>query len=195
MGKRVVVVASGATEQKALPHLCRHLSGDDVQLLKVVTPPGHKQIRPALATQLIRAAWFGWAHAGGADKFVVLLDADAHDPEVVAGPVREACGGMQDIPVPICVTAAQRHLEAWFFADPVGLRRHLSNRALGNIRDAPDQMENPKQHLRNLLAPDFYTSLRAGAIAADLDPAAIEDRSPSFKRLAAAMRNGLPPRA
>ncbi|MGH9483269.1 MAG: hypothetical protein ACRD1L_14370, partial [Terriglobales bacterium] len=86
------------------------------------------------------------------------------------------------------IAVAQRHLEAWFFADAASLRSHLGDRSLGSIGDQPDAMENPKSKLVSLVAP--YTARRAGEIAAALDPAVIRGRSPSFAAFIAALRNG-----
>lgn len=100
------------------------------------------------------------------------------------------------MPVPIVATAAKWHLEAWFFADAAGLRARLG-RSLGAVDPSkPDEIQNPKHHLMQLLASVAYTSRVADSIARALSVAKIRENSPSFRRLEEAMRNGrVEPRA
>ncbi len=84
---------------------------------------------------------------------------------------------------------AQWHLEAWYFADATNLREYL-HRDLGSVdASKPDEIENPKLHLTNLL-PQFYTSRVSEEIAEVLKPQTIEGRSPSFKRFVEVVKNG-----
>ena len=145
-----------------------------------------------MAERLIKAAWYANA-AAPPDKFVVLLDTDGKAPDEVTGPFRgelpERLSG--DIGPPVLVTYAQQHLEAWFFADAANLRRWLDGRALGSVdASRPDEIQNPKQHLKNLLPSRFYTSRTAEEIASELDAQNIVQRSPSFRKFVEAVVNG-----
>lgn len=87
-------------------------------------------------------------------------------------------------------TYAQRHLEAWFFADARGLRKYLERNLADVDASRPDLIENPKLHLKHLLANQLYTSEVAERISYTLDAAAIAERSASFGRFLATIRNG-----
>jgi len=186
--KRVVVIASGETERKALPSLLAHLAEESILLSDVRTPPHHRKLDAPMAARLVAAAH--WSSIPRPDKFVVLVDADGQDPLAIAPAMqRELAGLCQVISIPILVTAAKWHLEAWFFADGPGLRAFLA-RDLGNVDGSnPDAIANPKAHLKNLFA-QTYTARIAGLIAGALSAVAIRQTSPSFRRFEAAIRNG-----
>ena len=64
-------------------------------------------------------------------------------------------------------------------------------RELGAIDlSQPDQIENPKLHLKHLLHDRVYTARVSEEIARRLAPASIIQRSPSFSRFVAAVTNG-----
>ena len=141
-----------------------------------------------MADKLIKAAWFANA-AAPPDKFVVLLDTDGKGPAEVTGPFRGELG--PGIMRPVLVAYAHHHLEAWFFADAANLRRWLGGRALGSVDDSrPDEIQNPKQHLKNLLGSTVYTSRTAEDIARELNAEIIAQRSPSFRGFLEAVVNG-----
>ncbi|MDE2977001.1 MAG: DUF4276 family protein [Acidobacteriota bacterium] len=86
---------------------------------------------------------------------------------------------------------ARQHLEAWYFADAENLRQWLGGRSLGSVdASSPDAIQDPKRHLSNLLGDRVYTARTSEDIARRLDPRVIEQRSPSFKGLVEAVRNG-----
>ena len=82
MTKRVVVIASGETERRALPHLLRSLQRDGVAQVDVRIPPKNRQLCAKMAEKLIRATWFANL-AERIDKFVVVADTDQADPVTV----------------------------------------------------------------------------------------------------------------
>ena len=132
MSKRVVVIASGKTERRALPYLVRHLAAQGVVVEDVRIPPRHRAINVAIAEKLIRSVWFERADDARPGKFVVLLDTDGASPEDVIAPIRDRLPNrVRDIGASIQFAFAQQHLEAWYFADAGGLRRYLG-RDLGN---------------------------------------------------------------
>lgn len=135
--------------------------------------------------------WFERAETERPDKFVVLLDTDASPPGQVVAPIRSGLPSrLRGIRANIQFAYAQRHLEAWYFADAQSLRRYLG-RDVGSIDPSdPDALLNPKLHLRNLLGSRLYTSLVSQEIAAGLNAATVAQHSPSFRGFVAALKNG-----
>jgi hypothetical protein len=88
MGKNVVVIASGETERRSIPHLVVHLQAEDITVLEVRIPPGGRALNVAMAEKLLKASWFERI-AAPPDKFVVLADADGRAPDDVLRPFRE----------------------------------------------------------------------------------------------------------
>lgn len=191
MGKAVVVIASGETERRALPHLVRHLRAEDITIVEVRIPPGGKALNVEMAEKLLKASWFERIGAPP-DKFVVLVDTDGKTPDDVLRSFRD------ELPIrvgtkigaQIQFAFAQWHLEAWYFADASGLRTYLK-RDLGSVDPSkPEEIRNPKHHLKQLLGERAYTSVVSEEIAQQLDPRAIAQRSASFGRFLDAARNG-----
>jgi hypothetical protein len=196
VAKKVIVIVSGETDRRSIPHLCRSLL-QQTELLDVRKPPANNALTPEQARGLIKAAWYEMNGRGDApDKIVVLVDADvnAQRPAVAAQPFEEMLAHLGDIPAPRFVAVAVRHLEAWFFGHAERLREFL-NRDLGNVDTSrPDEMDNPKLHLMNLLQSRsrVYTARVAERIAELLDGQTIEIRSPSFASFIKQLRNGAP---
>jgi hypothetical protein len=190
MAKRVVVIASGETERRALPHLVKHLEAQGVVLSEVRIPPRHSALDPDAAANLIKAAWYSSA-SQPPGKFVVLLDTDRADPGRIVGRFRQKLPSqLRGIDAPVLYAYAQHHLEAWYFADSQRLSGHLG-RNLGSVDLLrPDEIDNPKLHLKHLLGTRAYTARVSERIAAALAPDAITERSPSFARFEAAILNG-----
>lgn len=188
----MVVIASGETERRSLPHLVSHLQGVGVSVSQILIPPRNRELNVRMAERLIKSAWYSNI-AAPPDKFVVLVDTNGEIPENVVGPFSEMLPGRLggDIKAAVLFAYAQRHLEAWFFADSVNLRRWLSGRDLGAVdASRPDEILNPKQHLKNLLGSKVYTARVAEEIAGELDAQVVAQRSPSFKGFAEAVTNG-----
>ena len=88
------------------------------------------------------------------------------------------------------MSVAKWHLEAWFFADDHGLRTFLG-KSIGHVdTSAPDEIHNPKLHLKQVLGAP-YTAQVAGAIAQCLSPDIVRARSPSFAQFEQAATNGV----
>src|SRR5947207_19524 len=152
MGKAVVVIASGETERRSLPHLVAHLQAQDIAVVEVRIPPGGKALNVEMAEKLVKASWFARI-ADPPDKFVVLVDTDGKAPDDVLRPFREQLQGRlgPKIDAQVQFACAQWHLEAWYFADGPGLKAYLG-RDTGNVDcSQPDQIQRPKEHLKNLL--------------------------------------------
>lgn len=190
MAKRVIVIASGETERRALPHLARHLQDCAVTVCEVRIPPRNRALDAQMAERLIKAAWYGNLH-DPPDKFVVVIDLDGADPEALLGPIRSRLSGLGDgVSADVLYAYAQQHLEAWYFADARKLREFLG-RGLGQIDTSrPDEIRNPKLHLKHLLRERMYTARVSEEIARTLDARTIAGRSPSFEKFVDAMRNG-----
>ena len=190
MAKRVLIIASGPTELSALPRLLEHLDSEGTGV-DIRIPPGHRQLRPNVLVPIIISAQYDFQE-GPPDKCVILVDTDGKSPQEVINPIRQ---GLQRTQWPqafpgVKFAYAQWHLEAWFFADAANLRTYLG-RSLGNVDpNEPDQIQNPKHHLQQLLGNLTYTAHVASEIAAHLDPRTIIHRSPSFRNFLETIRNG-----
>ena len=190
MVKRVLVIASGRTEQLALPHLLAHLHAEGITV-EVRTPDRNRKLLPSTVAAIIYDSLYDFTESTP-DKFVVLVDTDGQTAMAALRPLQE---GLQranvEQHVPSLLYAyAQWHLEAWFFADARNLRNYLG-RDVGNVDpNQPDRIENPKHHLTQLLGAKTYTAAVSEAIAKTLDPDTISQRSPSFAGFLAAVRNG-----
>jgi hypothetical protein len=191
MGKDVVVIASGETERRSLPHLVAHLQAEDIAVVEVRIPPGGKALNVEMAEKLLKASWFERI-AAPPDKFVVLVDTDRRTPDEVLRPFREQLPGRigAKVRAPLQFACAQWHLEAWYFADVTGLRGYLG-RGPGSVDTSkPDEIQNPKLHLRQLLGERAYTAVISEGIAMRPNAQTICERSPSFQGFLEAVRNG-----
>ena len=189
MLKRVFIVASGETERRALPLLVRHLASRGIDV-SIGIPPRNQKITVSTAEKLIKSRIYDGRPP---DKVVILLDMDGKDPNQYLKPfMEEIPKRIRDAPhVSVQYAFAQWHLEAWFFGDELHLRQYLGGQALGNVDTSlPDKIENPKQHLRNLLVNRIYTALVSAEIASSLCPQTIAGRSPSFSGFLEAILNG-----
>ena len=73
----------------------------------------------------------------------------------------------------------------------MSLRRFLGGSDLGSVDPSqPDKIENPKLHLKNLLRDSFYTARVSEEIAMTLNAETVSGRSPSFRGLLDAIKNG-----
>lgn len=194
MAKRVAVIASGETERRALPHLTAHLRAEDVAVESILIPPRNRALTVEMAQKLVSAAWF--KAAVPPDKFVVLLDADGREPDRILQPFRQLLPQRLhgNITAALQFAVAQWHLEAWYFADVASLKGYLG-RSPGVDVAKPDEISNPKLHLKHLLGNRVYSAAVAEEIARVLDAAVIAGRSPSFHGFIAALRNGGTPPA
>jgi hypothetical protein len=191
MTKQVIVIASGETERRPLPHLVAHLQADDISVDDVRIPPGTKALNIEMVEKLVKAAWYEKA-ADPPGKFVVLLDVDGKDPNDVLRPFQEQLSRRlsANIKAALLFAYAQWHLEAWYFADSTTLRDYLG-RALGSVDTSkPDEIQNPKLHLKNLLGDRIYTAVISEEIARKVSAQTIAQRSPSFLGFLEAVRNG-----
>ncbi len=190
MTKHVVVIASGETERRALPHLLVHLRDRGIEV-SVRIPSRNRALSVEVAYKLIRSSLYD---IGGLspDKYVILVDLDDTDPRKVLDPIRlglqERLGDQFEPSVQYAY--AQWHLEAWYFADAAHLRDYLGG-ALRNVDTSrPDEIQNPKLHLKHLLSNRFYTARVSEEIARMLDAETIAGRSPSFSGFLEEVRNG-----
>ena len=191
MAGHVVVVASGETERRSLSHLASHLRKQGTLVDEVRIPPKNKMLNAAVAEKIIKAVWYEDTDSRP-QKIVLLLDLDAKTPEQVVGRMREKLVGRlpEEINARLQYAYAQRHLEAWYFGDAVNLRKVL-NRNLGRVDTSkPDEIGNPKLHLKNILGWRTYTSRVSEEIARALDSETIAHRSPSFRNFEQALLNG-----
>ena len=188
--KRVIVIASGETERRALPHLAQYLQDDSITADEVRIPPRNRALDGQMAENLIKAAWYENLGARP-DKFVVLIDLDGADPEHSLDAIRNRLSGLKGrISADVNCAYAQEHLEAWYFANAEKLRIFLG-RALGEVDTSrPDEIQNPKLHLKHLLGERVYTARVSEEIAKMLDAGRIAGRSPSFKKFIEAIANG-----
>ena len=189
LAKHLLVVGSGETERRALPHLLRHVVGFEVTSL-TVRVPASGQLTTAQALKVIKGAW--WESQGRGeplDKVVVLIDADAARPEDAEAAFADLHRLTADLPIAVFVCSAKWHLEAWFFGDREGLRSWLGGKSLRRVAADPDEIIHPKLRLRALLSGP-YTARTAESIAAAISAEVIAQRSKSFARFERAVRNG-----
>lgn len=189
MAKHVVVIASGETERRSLPHLLAHLRNEGIIIDEVRCPSRNRALTVEIAESLMKATWF--ASISKPDKFVILIDADGKPGEDLLRPFRDNLRGrLAAIPAALQFAFAQWHLEAWFFGDVSNLRKNLG-RDLGSIdASKPDEVNNPKHHLKQLLGESVYTAVISEKIARTTNPVIVEGRSPSFRAFVEAVRNG-----
>jgi hypothetical protein len=195
MSKHVVVIASGETERRALPHLVAHLRTENVFVIEVRRPDGNKALTPEMAERLVKAAWYAPPENAIPDKFVILVDTDGKPHEQVIHPFREQLPARlgPEITASLQFAYAQWHLEAWYFADVTSLRDYLGRDAGHVDTSRPDEIQNPKLHLNHLLGDRVYTAVISEEIARTLDATTIAERSPSFQGFLEAIRNGIVP--
>lgn len=193
MPKRVIVIASGETERRALPHLLSHLLDEGITVADVRIPSRNRGLRVKIVEKIIKSAWY--ESQTPPDKFVLLIDVDGKDPDDSLSPFENDLPERlpPEVRPKLQYAYAQRHLEAWYFADAQNLRTYLRDKALGSVdASKPDEIQNPKQHLKNLLEPSTYTARTSEDVARTLDARAIAQRSPSFDGFLSAVRNGSP---
>jgi hypothetical protein len=190
MSKRVIIITSGETERRAIPHLLAHLKGEGISVDEVRYPPGNKSLSVDVVEKLVKAAWF--ANRNKPDKFVILVDIDGKVPDEVLRPYRENLQARvgENVTAAFQFAFAQWHLEAWFFADIGHLRDYLGRDPGSVDPSTPDTIQNPKQHLKQLLGDRMYTAVVCEEIASRLNASVIAARSPSFQGLLDAVRNG-----
>ena len=191
MSKHVVVIASGETERRSVPHLVAHLRSEDISVDEVRIPPRGRALNVEKAEKLVKATWYENV-VNPPDKFVVLVDVDSKAPAEVLRPLQEQLPGRlgPEIRATIQYAHAQWHLEAWYFADSANLRGYLK-RAPGNVDTSkPDEIQNPKLHLKNLLGDRVYTAVISEEITKRLNAQTIAQRSPSFQGFLDAVTNG-----
>ena len=126
-----------------------------------------------MAERLVKAAWYENAGAPP-DKFVLLVDIDGALPDDVLAPFTEQLPGRLDgVGAEVLYAFAQWHLEAWYFADATNLRGYLG-RALGHVDTSrPDEMRNPKLHLKSLFSHRVYTARSVRGRESFLSPTTI----------------------
>ena len=167
-----------------------HLQAEDITVVEVRIPRGGKFLNVEMAERLVKASWFA-RKAAPPDKFVILVDTDGKVPDDVLHPFREQLPGRlgSQVGAQIQFAYAQWHLEAWYFADISGLRAYLE-RAPGSATSKPDEIQNPKLHLKHLLGDRAYTAVVSEEIAKKLNAQTIGQQSPSFRGFLEAIRNG-----
>ena len=193
MPKRVIVIASGETERRALPHLLSHLLDEGITVADVRIPSRNRGLRVKIVEKIIKSSWY--ESQTPPDKFVLLVDVDGKDPDATLAPFKHDLPERlpPEVRPKLQYAYAQWHLEAWYFADSQNLKEYLRGKALRSVdASKPDEIQNPKQHLKNLLEPSTYTALISEDIARTLDARAIAQRSPSFDGFLSAVRNGSP---
>ena len=149
-----------------------------------------------MAEKLIKAAWYDNSD-GPPDKFVLLIDLDGAAPDEALALFEEQLPRRlgDEIGATVLYAYAQWHLEAWYFGDAANLRCYLG-RGLGSVdASKPDEIQNPKLHLKNVLGSRVYTARVSEEIARKLDAPTIAGRSPSFEGFLEAVIDGNPGRA
>ena len=144
MTKRVIVIASGSTEQVALRHLTAQLTADGIDV-EVRFPSRHRELRFATVSQLINAALYDSGEAP--DKFVVLVDTDGKTPEAAIDPIKSELerSSFRELHQRIHYAYAQWHLEAWFFCRWREFKKLLWRPIIGACRYEPTRSNSKSQ--------------------------------------------------
>ena len=153
-------------------------------------PPQNRDLSVNMAEKLMKAAWYTYPEPP--DKLVLLIDLDGANPGEKLLPFKDSLSKRlgNDVRATILYAYAQWHLEAWYFADAANLKEYLG-RALGSVDTSkPDEIQNPKLHLKNLLVDRVYTAGVSQEIARKLNAQTIAQRSPSFRCFLDAVMNG-----
>ena len=167
-----------------------HLRGQNIHIDNVYIPSRNRALNLDMAERLIKVARY--AATEPLDKFIILIDLDGSYPEEKLLPFRAGLLGRlgNAIDAPVLFAYAQWHLEAWYFADAGNLKEYLG-RELGSVDTSkPDDIQNPKLHLKHLLDDRVYTAEVSQEIAGHLDAHTIAERSPSFRGFRDAVLNG-----
>ena len=141
MAKRVIVIASGETERRALPQLASHLRDMGISAIEVRIPQRNRALNVQMAEKLIKAAWYDNSD-GPPDKFVLLIDLDGAAPDEALALFEEQLPRRlgDEIGATVLYAYAQWHLEAWYFGDAANLRCYLG-RGLGSVdASKPDEI-------------------------------------------------------
>lgn len=191
MAKNVVVVASGETERRSLPNLVAHLREKDTSVVEVRVPPNNKALNAEMAEKLVKSVWYAAPAPDKPDKIVLLVDVDGKSLLEVVSSIRKQLAGRlpAEIVERMQYAYAQWHLEAWYFADAESLRGYLGRNLGGIDVSKPDEIHNPKNHLKQLLDRP-YTAGVSAQIASHLNAESIALRSPSFRGFLDAVLNG-----
>jgi AAA ATPase domain len=67
----MIIIASGETERRSIPHLMAHLEDEGVFVDEVHYPSRNRALSVEMAENLLKAAWF--ASVSKPDKFVILV--------------------------------------------------------------------------------------------------------------------------
>ena len=92
MTKKVVVIASGETERRSIPHLLAHLKEQGTSADEVRIPPNNRAINAEMAEKLVKTVWYP---GPAPDKIVLLLDVDGKSPDEVVPPCRAHQRGLR----------------------------------------------------------------------------------------------------
>ncbi len=121
------------------------------------------------------------------DKAMVIRDSQGPDSETPRKKMAEKIQGRKfAFPRGVHVFVVRREMETWLLADArainaVSLAR--GGREVGEVREAPEDIHDPKRQLQSLLslARIEYTAAVCGEIAVNLNIERLENRCPSFR--------------
>ena len=191
MSKQVVVIASGETEHRAIPHLVAHLQAEDIVVVAVRIPARGKALNVEMAEKLVKAAWFERSATPPA-KFVILVDTDGKTEDLVQGPFREQLAARIGANINPQLQYAWRTVASRGPGfSPIAQDSEDTSSETGHVDSSkPDEIRNPKLHLEHLLGVRAYTAVISEEIAKRLNAETIGQRSPSFQGFLEAVRNG-----
>ena len=107
----------------------------------------------------------------------MLVDVDGKAPTDVLRPFEDDLPSRlgAGIGARVLCAHAQWHLEAWYFGDAPNLRAYLG-RSVGSVDTSkPDEIKNPKGHLKQLLGDRVYTARVSEGIALEIQGPTIAD--------------------
>jgi len=133
-----------------------------------------------------------FADAGApVERALIFVDTDGHPPDEVEAELRQVIDGIEfKFPRGIGICPVHHELEAWLLADERAINRVAvarGGREVGYLPGDLEQMQNPKERLREVLSKArlLYTPAVLGEIAESANLETLRYRLPCFVTFAA----------
>lgn len=176
------LVVEGAYDTAVFEVLIPRIHAGEARVVSSIEAGGTGRLMGNLAGYL-RALEF--ADAGNpVDLAVVIRDANAKDPAEVEEDMAARLGGRRyHFRRGSRLHAVKRETETWLLADPDAITRVAGGRRAAEIRDALEEIQDPKARFRRALTDVGlpYTPGICAEIARELDIDTLRIRCPNFR--------------